>query len=293
MCRAWACTSMMVRAHSDHPKLNMFFLPFAPFHHRVLGFRDRFQLRCDLSLLNQRPAESTSVANLSLSTNSDKTKKISRETSLLRATTHATPVPPFPGRTSRVTITLASLARRISRPALDALSHGAPSSPRGICNSGTHPNRHLRGMASWAPALFGDTLVAEGGSEVKTEDALKDKIVGVYFSAHWCVPNPPGLRGVARACRHPRIVSTSLGTRAAPEHIVSDRLTTALAPRFVPAGALRAASSPRSSARSTRSSSPEVRTSRSSSRPPTGTRRRSRSTTASNPGSRCHSPIAI
>ena len=284
---------MMVRAHSDHPKLNMFFLPFAPFHHRVLGFRDRFQLRCDLSLLNQRPAESTSVANLSLSTNSDKTKKISRETSLLRATTHATPVPPFPGRTSRVTITLASLARRISRPALDALSHGAPSSPRGICNSGTHPNRHLRGMASWAPALFGDTLVAEGGSEVKTEDALKDKIVGVYFSAHWCVPNPPGLRGVARACRHPRIVSTSLGTRAAPEHIVSDRLTTALAPRFVPAGALRAASSPRSSARSTRSSSPEVRTSRSSSRPPTGTRRRSRSTTASNPGSRCHSPIAI
>ena len=103
MCRAWACTSMMVRAHSDHPKLNMFFLPFAPFH-RVLGFRDRFQLRCDLSLLNQRPAESTSVANLSLSTNSDKTKKISRETSLLRATTHATPVPPFPGRTSRVTI---------------------------------------------------------------------------------------------------------------------------------------------------------------------------------------------
>lgn len=219
---------------------------------------------------------------------SDKTKKISRETSLLRATTHATPVPPFPGRTSRVTITLASLARRISRPALDALSHGAPSSPRGVCNSGTHPNRHLRGMASWAPALFGDTLVAEGGSEVKTEDALKDKIVGVYFSAHWCVPPPPP-SSVARACRHPRIVSTSLGTRAQ----ISDRLTTAPAPRFVPAGALRAASSPRSSGRSTRSSSPGVRTSRSSSPPPTGTRRRSRSTTASNPGSRCHSPIAI
>ena len=64
---------------------------------------------------------------------------------------------------------------------------------------------------------------------MKTEDALKDKIVGVYFSAHWCVPNP-GLRGVARACRHPRIVSTSLGTRAAPEHIVSDRLTTRARP---------------------------------------------------------------
>ena len=26
---------------------------------------------------------------------------------------------------------------------------------------------------------------------MKTEDALKDKIVGVYFSAHWCVPPPP------------------------------------------------------------------------------------------------------
>ena len=37
-------------------------------------------------------------------------------------------------------------------------------------------------MASWAPALFGDTLVAEGGSEVKTEDALKDKIVGAMDS---------------------------------------------------------------------------------------------------------------
>ena len=29
-------------------------------------------------------------------------------------------------------------------------------------------------MASWAPALFGDALVAEGGTEVNTEDALKD-----------------------------------------------------------------------------------------------------------------------
>jgi hypothetical protein len=46
-------------------------------------------------------------------------------------------------------------------------------------------------MASWAPALFGDALVAEGGTEVNTEDALKDKIVGVYFSAHWCVSPPP------------------------------------------------------------------------------------------------------
>ena len=46
-------------------------------------------------------------------------------------------------------------------------------------------------MASWAPALFGDALVAEGGTEVNTEDALKDKIVGVYFSAHWCVSPRP------------------------------------------------------------------------------------------------------
>jgi hypothetical protein len=54
-------------------------------------------------------------------------------------------------------------------------------------------------MASWAPALFGDALVAEGGTEVNTEDALKDKIVGVYFSAHWCVSPPPPRESDARA----------------------------------------------------------------------------------------------
>ena len=67
-------------------------------------------------------------------------------------------------------------------------------------------------MASWAPALFGDTLVAEGGSEVKTEDALKDKIVGVYFSAHWCVPNPPA----SVAWRAPVVTPASCQHRSAP-----------------------------------------------------------------------------
>lgn len=41
---------------------------------------------------------------------------------------------------------------------------------------------------SWAPALFGDVLLSEDGAEVKTEEALADKVVGIYFSAHWCPP---------------------------------------------------------------------------------------------------------
>lgn len=42
-------------------------------------------------------------------------------------------------------------------------------------------------MASWAPDMFGDVLVGKDG-EVNTAEALKDKVVGVYFSAHWCPP---------------------------------------------------------------------------------------------------------
>jgi len=41
---------------------------------------------------------------------------------------------------------------------------------------------------SWAPALFGDVLLSKDGAEVKTEEALADKVVGIYFSAHWCPP---------------------------------------------------------------------------------------------------------
>lgn len=120
------------------------------------------------------------------------------------ATHTPTDRPSEPGRTSRATITLAALARRISRPALDALSThgGAPSSPhKGLGGLNRHPAffSHRSLMASWAPALFGDALVAEGGTEVNTEDALKDKIVGVYFSAHWCVSPPPPRESDARA----------------------------------------------------------------------------------------------
>ena len=68
-------------------------------------------------------------------------------------------------------------------------------------------------MASWAPALFGDALVAEGGTEVNTEDALKDKIVGVYFSAHWCVSPPPPRESDARA---PGVTPASGRHRSAP-----------------------------------------------------------------------------
>lgn len=35
--------------------------------------------------------------------------------------------------------------------------------------------------------LFGDTLVSHKG-DVQTEGALENKIVGIYFSAHWCPP---------------------------------------------------------------------------------------------------------
>ena len=36
-------------------------------------------------------------------------------------------------------------------------------------------------------ALLGEDLVTKAGS-VKTKDALEGKIVGIYFSAHWCPP---------------------------------------------------------------------------------------------------------
>ena len=35
--------------------------------------------------------------------------------------------------------------------------------------------------------LFGENLAKEKGT-VKTADALYDKVVGIYFSAHWCPP---------------------------------------------------------------------------------------------------------
>ena len=37
-------------------------------------------------------------------------------------------------------------------------------------------------------ALFGPELVSKGGKTVKTADALAGKVVGIYFSAHWCPP---------------------------------------------------------------------------------------------------------
>lgn len=36
-------------------------------------------------------------------------------------------------------------------------------------------------------ALFGEKLVSKDG-EVSTEETLKGKVVGIYFSAHWCPP---------------------------------------------------------------------------------------------------------
>jgi len=42
-------------------------------------------------------------------------------------------------------------------------------------------------MANVFVSLFGDKLQGKGG-EVPTGDALDGKVVGLYFSAHWCPP---------------------------------------------------------------------------------------------------------
>jgi len=44
-------------------------------------------------------------------------------------------------------------------------------------------------MSAAIVELFGETLQSENGkATVKTAEALKDKVVGIYFSAHWCGP---------------------------------------------------------------------------------------------------------
>eukprot|EP00286_Rhodomonas_abbreviata_P004430 CAMPEP_0181333340 /NCGR_PEP_ID=MMETSP1101-20121128/25619_1 /TAXON_ID=46948 /ORGANISM="Rhodomonas abbreviata, Strain Caron Lab Isolate" /LENGTH=419 /DNA_ID=CAMNT_0023443133 /DNA_START=47 /DNA_END=1306 /DNA_ORIENTATION=- len=44
----------------------------------------------------------------------------------------------------------------------------------------------------WTPPtlqeLLGDVLLKPDGTQVNREEALKDKYVGIYFSAHWCPP---------------------------------------------------------------------------------------------------------
>jgi nucleoredoxin len=49
------------------------------------------------------------------------------------------------------------------------------------------PTARAAQPASSVAALFPDGLVDAQGQAVST-DVLKDKIVGVYFSAHWCPP---------------------------------------------------------------------------------------------------------
>ena len=45
-----------------------------------------------------------------------------------------------------------------------------------------------RTMASWAPQMFGDVLIAADGTEHDTTTKLAGKTTGIYFSAHWCPP---------------------------------------------------------------------------------------------------------
>ena len=42
-------------------------------------------------------------------------------------------------------------------------------------------------MADFMASLFGPKLHSKDG-EIDTATALKDKVVGIYFSAHWCPP---------------------------------------------------------------------------------------------------------
>ena len=42
-------------------------------------------------------------------------------------------------------------------------------------------------MADFMASLFGPKLHSKDG-EIDTSTALKDKVVGIYFSAHWCPP---------------------------------------------------------------------------------------------------------
>jgi len=41
--------------------------------------------------------------------------------------------------------------------------------------------------AEWLNSLFGSTIIGPGGQQLSV-DCLKGKIVGIYFSAHWCPP---------------------------------------------------------------------------------------------------------
>jgi len=43
-------------------------------------------------------------------------------------------------------------------------------------------------MSSFAEDMFGEELLGKDGKMVKTSDALAGKVVGIYFSAHWCPP---------------------------------------------------------------------------------------------------------
>jgi hypothetical protein len=79
-----------------------------------------------------------------------------------------------------------ALARRSLRVS-PLFSRGSSATLQAIQSTQPSATHHFasRGMASCPPAMFGDTLVGKDGEVVNTVDALKDKVVGVYFSAHW------------------------------------------------------------------------------------------------------------
>ena len=41
--------------------------------------------------------------------------------------------------------------------------------------------------AEWLNSMFGSTIIGTGGQQLSV-DCLKGKVVGIYFSAHWCPP---------------------------------------------------------------------------------------------------------
>ena len=115
---------------------------------------------------------------------------------------HKTPILGSPSPTitrasARAVVTDRSRPRLLRRRREPRPPHASPRLPprdlrrvRITNNLLTANSAHPRTM-SWAPALFGDVLLSKDGAEVKTEEALADKVVGIYFSAHWCVPDRP------------------------------------------------------------------------------------------------------
>jgi len=69
----------------------------------------------------------------------------------------------------------------VTARASTAAALGAPSAPDLSSGGGAPASEAITG-------LFGATLKGKNKADVATSDALAGKVVGIYFSAHWCPP---------------------------------------------------------------------------------------------------------